>query len=127
VKKYLSLTLVCLLLNLTCASTASASVAEKEAQLIEKVRVGVAKLGSGPKSHVELKLRDGRKLKGYISEISDDHFVVMDSENGTAVPVAYTQVKQVKGNNLSTGAKIAIGVVIVFAAAVILALIFPTR
>jgi hypothetical protein len=126
-KKCLSLVLVGLLLNLICVSTASASVPEKEIQFIEKVRAGVAKLGTGTQSRVEVKLRDGRKLKGYIGEIGDDHFVVMDSKDGVAVPVAYPQVKQVKGNNLSTGVKIAIGVVLVFAAGVLLAIIFPTR
>jgi hypothetical protein len=39
----------------------------------------------------------------------------MNSKTGQTVPVAYSNVKQVKGNNLSTGVKIIIGVAIIFA------------
>ena len=52
-------------------------------------------------------------IKDYISEVGEDSFVVVDAKTGTATTVAYSQVKQVKGNNLSTGAKIAIGVAII--------------
>ncbi|MGI9067261.1 MAG: hypothetical protein ACR2HX_12780 [Pyrinomonadaceae bacterium] len=39
----------------------------------------------------------------------------MNAKTGEVVTVAYPQVKQVQGNNLSTGAKIAIGVAIIAA------------
>ena len=43
-----------------------------------------------------------------MSETAEDHFVIVDDKIGaTAVP---PQVKKVKGNNLSTGAQIAIAV-----------------
>lgn len=51
-------------------------------------------------------------MKGYVQEIAEDHFVVVDDRTGLTTAIAYTQVKQVKGNNLSTGAKIAIFVLI---------------
>lgn len=82
----------------------------KEAAFTEKVKAEIAKLGTGPSAQVQIKLRDKTKLKGYIKESNDDHFVLVNEKTGAATEVAYPQVKQVKGNNLSTGAKVAIGV-----------------
>ena len=48
-----------------------------------------------------------------MSEVNADSFVVINDETGTTREVPYPQAKQVKGNNLSTGVKIAIGVGIV--------------
>lgn len=48
----------------------------------------------------------------------------MDVKTGAATTVPYPQVKQVKGNNLSTGTKIAIGLGIVAGVILFLALLF---
>ncbi|MGA9770201.1 MAG: hypothetical protein WBV94_14265 [Blastocatellia bacterium] len=110
-KKALSLLLAGLLIQLICVQTATASpVADKQTKLAEKVKEGVSKLGVGKEALVELKLRDKTKLAGYVSEVKDDSFVVSDAKTGDATTIAYTNVVQVKGHNLSTGAKIAIGI-----------------
>ena len=44
-----------------------------------------------------------------------ESFAVVDDKTGAATTVTYPQVKQVKGNNLSTGVKIAIGIAIFLA------------
>ena len=106
--------LIVLLLNVMGVNFAYAgSKEEKEARFAEKVKDGIAKLGIGTEARVELKLRNKTKLKGYVSELNADSFTVID-ENGTATEVAYPNVKQVKGNNLSKGAiaTIAIGVAV---------------
>ena len=100
---------------LICGSSTFATSKDKEGKTGEKVRAGILKLGIGPSARVEVKLRDKTKLKGYIDQVAEDHFVVIDDSTGAATSVAYPQVKQVKGNNLSTGAKIAIGVGIALA------------
>ncbi len=110
-KKLISLVVASALVLFLCSTSVAAnSKEEKEAKLAEKVKTGIAKLGTGPSARIEVKLRDKRRLKGYVSKLSDDHFVVIDDKTGVATEVPYPQVKQVKGNNLSTGAKIAIGV-----------------
>lgn len=114
--KVLLLALVFLLANLVCfTATSAASTTEKESQFADKVKASIVKLGTGPEAHVELKLRDGTKLKGYIAEIGVDHFVVADAKTGATTAVQYPQVKKVKGNNLSTGVQIAIVVVVALA------------
>ena len=55
--------------------------------------------------------------------MDEERFTVTD-KTGAATSVAYPQVKSVQGNNLSTGAKIAIGVGI--AAALIFAILWYT-
>lgn len=109
-KKMLSLALAGLIIH--CVGFAPAPAAtkeEKQARFTEKVKAGVAKLGTGEAARVRVKLRDQTKLEGYIAEAGDADFVVVNAKSGAATRVAYPQVQQVKGNNLSTGAKIAIG------------------
>lgn len=104
-------------------SALAASVSAKEAAQTEKVKAAIAKLGTGLSARVEITLHDKSKLKGYIKEANDEHFVVVHT-TGAATEVAYPQVRKVKGNNLSTGAKVAIGVGV---GIVILLLVFKDR
>lgn len=122
-KKLFSLALVALLLNLAGMRLVYAdSKEEKQARFAEKVKASVLKLGTGEAARVKVKLRDKSKLEGYISAADGEGFIVTNPGSGMATQVAYPQVKSVKGNNLSTGAKIAIGVGI--AAAVILTILW---
>ena len=114
--------LVALFLSITAPSPVLAgSNPDKEVRLAQKVKTEIAKLGIGPEARVDLTLRDKTKLKGYISEVGNESFAVINDKTGSATTVKYPQVKQVKGNNLSTGAKIAIGIGILFAVCLILA------
>ena len=79
---------------------------EKQARSAAKVKQKISELGTGKNARVEVQLKDGTKLKGYVSEIKDDSFVVIGSESGAVTPIAYSQVKRLKGRGLSTGAKI---------------------
>ena len=113
IRKFLALLVVSILIQAVCVNTASANVKpDKQARSTEKVRLGISKLGVGPESKVEVRLRDRSKLAGYIREIKEDSFVVAEAKTGAPVSVAYSNVAQVKGQNLSTGAKIAIGIAI---------------
>ena len=124
-KKLLSLSLVALLINLAGVSPAyAASKEEKQARFAEKVKASVLKLGTGEAARVKIKLRDKTKLAGYISAADGEGFTVVDSKTGMATTIAYPQVKSVQGHNLSTGAKIAIGVGI--AAAIIFIILWYT-
>jgi hypothetical protein len=124
-KKLLSLSLVALLINLAAVMPAyAASKEEKQARFAEKVKASVLKFGTGEAARVKIKLRDKTKLAGYISAADGEGFTVIDSKTGMATTIAYPQVKSVQGNNLSTRAKIAIGVGI--AAAIIFAILWYT-
>ena len=121
-KKSLSLLLVGLLILIASPIASAGTRAEKQAQKIEKVRAAILSLGVGPEARIKVKLRDKTKLEGYIKEAGDDHFVITDARTGTDTSVAYPQVKTAQGQNLSKGAKIAIGVGV--AAAVVIVILF---
>jgi hypothetical protein len=112
--------LALLLINAGAATALAKSAAEKEAARAAKVQQAVAKLGTGEAARVRLELRDGSKLGGYVSAAGGESFTVTSPKTGVATVVPYPQVKKVSGNNLSTGAKVAIGVGIVAAVVIIL-------
>ena len=116
-KKSIVLILVSLLV--TAPSTWAKSKAEKDA---EKIRTAILQLGTGPDARVSLKLRDKTKVGGYIQAANADSVVVVDTNTGATTNVPYPSVTQVKGNNLSTGAKVAI--VLGITAAVLAILLF---
>ena len=120
-KKYLAVILAVLVINLSLSAVAFGETKEgKEGKFAEKVKANVTKLGTGKDARVEVKLKDGTKLKGYVSQINENSFVVMDEKTVTPTEVPYPQTKQIKGNNLSTGLKIAIGVGIALAVILII-------
>ena len=109
-RKVLSLVVTGLLINVVAVSSSYARPQDDQARNIEKVKENVRKLGVGEDARVEVKLYDGRKVKGYIREAGEDNFTVIDSKSGTVTTVAYSQVKQLKGTNRSTAAKVGINV-----------------
>jgi len=122
-KKLLAFVLAALLINLVCITSAPANPkVDKEMQFASRVKAAILKLGTGPQSRVEVKLREGTKLKGYIAEAGENHFVVVDEKSGAAREVPYPQVKQVKGNNLSSGAWIAITAGVIIGTVLLLAI-----
>jgi preprotein translocase subunit SecF len=120
-KKICSAILAALLLQAAAAPAFANANPKKEAERAEKVQAQLSKLGTGRDALVRVELRDKTKLEGYVSEAGADTFTVTDAKgNATAVP--YHQVKKAQGNNLSTGAKIAIGASV--AAAVVLIVLY---
>lgn len=109
--------LIALLLLTPLTATATPA---KEARHTEKIKAGIAKLGLGTDARVKLKLKDNSKLSGYISAIGDETFVITDVKTETPITVAYPNVAQVQGNNLSTRTKIIIGVSVVVAIIIVL-------
>lgn len=118
-KKIVSVTLIAVLMQVIFAGETFAET--KEEKRIAKVRSEIAKLGTGTDARIKVKLKDKTQIEGYLAETDANQFVVMNAKTGEAVPVPYHSVKQVRGNNLSTGAFIAIAfgifiVVIILAA-----------
>lgn len=108
-KQTLSLILIGLILNLTFYTTTARANTndEKEAKFADKVKSELLKLGTGTEAKVQIKLKDGTKYKGYLSEANQDNFTVVDAKmNKNTIP--YSQVKQVKGKNNLTGGEIAL-------------------
>lgn len=81
----------------------------KQEKKTEKVKEKIKKLGVGERVKIKADLYNGTSYQGYVSEATDDNFIVVD-KNGDSHTVKYSDVDKVGGKNLSTGAKIAIGI-----------------
>ena len=125
--KIMALLLAGLLIHLAMpASVCASSKEEKQVRFVEKTRTNISKLGVGPAAQIQVKLRDKTSLAGFVREVNDASFVVVNSKTGTPTTVAYADVTQVKGHNLSTGAKIAIGIGIGAAVFILLGILLYT-
>ena len=79
-------------------------------QKAAKVKADVARRGTGEKARVVVRLLDGSKLKGHVSQAGNDSFTLTDSGSGQARTLSYSEVAQVKKpGGLPLGAKIGIG------------------
>lgn len=122
-KQVISILLIAFLANLTFVRTACAATeTEKTVRFAEKVKSNIVKLGTGKTALIKVKLKDKSKFEGYVSAVDEKTFTIADSKTNTVTTIEYSRVKSAKGKNLSTGAKIGIGVGI--AAAVIIFLIY---
>lgn len=121
-RKFLILAMAALLVQITVAQVAIARTpSEKEARSAEKIKAGIAKLGTGKQALVKVKLRDGTKLAGYVSEANENCFVIVDPKTGLSTTVAYPSVKQARRNNLSGGAWAAITIGVLVAVGIFVA------
>jgi len=112
IKKYLSFALCCLLLVTANSSLISAQTkTDNDASSVAKIKATVIKRGTGEKKRVTVKMLDGMKLKGYISQSGEDTFTLTDSKTKQSNSIAYRDVAEVK-NRLTKGDKIALGIVI---------------
>jgi len=59
----------------------------------EETRAEVRKLGFGKR--VKIKLGDGTKVRGRITGLADDQFIVTDSETGSTTRVGYANVASI--------------------------------
>jgi hypothetical protein len=89
----------------TQAPAENATAQTPEQRKAAKVKAEVAKRGVGEKARVQVKLRDGHELKGYISRIEDDSFE-LQTDPGTLDPlpakdrlltIPYAEVVKIRG------------------------------
>ncbi len=110
-KKYLSLVLIGALSHMMLLMTPTSVNGQTEKDTRLTAKADVAAFGIGPDARVSVKLREGKKLKGYISQAGEDSFVITDSKTGSTTSIAYAEVAEVKRKKgLSTGKAILIGV-----------------
>jgi hypothetical protein len=91
----------------------AASKAEKQAKLAAQVKHKLSNFGVGENARLAVKVRGSKAiLGGYVESTGEESFVLKNLKTGESTTVAYTEVTQARGHNLSTGAKIAIGIAI---------------
>ena len=98
-RKALSAALPVLLIMMTATIGSSQSRTRDDVPVPEQIRAKVAKLGTGKRARAEVIFKDFRKLKGYIGEISENGFTLVDPKRGTVTNISYDEVRQVKNRN----------------------------
>ena len=95
-KQFLSIALIALFISVISAQPVLAQTGAGENQKIEEIKAKVRELGVGREARVELTLNNGRKVKGHIGEIADEHFVLVDRKSGTLISIRYSEVTKLK-------------------------------
>jgi PBP1b-binding outer membrane lipoprotein LpoB len=127
-KKILSLVLAALLINVCgmagvhaatkdpARDAAAATVEEgadgqqpADAKSVEKIKKQVALIGSTSKEIITVKLRDKKAKTGYVSEITDDHFTLIDKTSPTSI--GYDDVAKIRRTHLTTKTMNVLGIV----------------
>lgn len=109
-RKFLSFVLAGLLINAASAAPVFADTQqEKAARMTQKVRDAILKIGTGVNARVAVKLQNKAKLKGYVHQAGEENFLIVDVKTGEATTVAYSEVKQMKGENRSAGRRVSVG------------------
>jgi hypothetical protein len=111
-KKYVSLVLVLLLTNVFLVVPAQARTRTvKQEQTVEEIKIKVAKLGVGAKARATVRMKDGTKIKGYITEARDNNFVMRDRKTNEPHVINYADVAKVEKNSgHSTARNLALGI-----------------
>jgi hypothetical protein len=112
IKKWLSLSLSCLLLLTTNSplQVFAQTRTDNETSAAARIKANVLRFGSGEKSRIKVRMLDGTKMDGFISQTGEDSFNLTNSKTRQSTSIAYRDVAQVKGIGLSKGAKIGLGV-----------------
>ena len=111
---FLALVLICV--PLAHLAHAQSGAPDATAQ----IKADVAKRIANKKTHVNIELRNGDKLKGRIEQADDSKFTIRQDKTGNKVELSYSDVLKVKGQGLGTGATIGL---IVTAAVVVVGLV----
>ena len=122
-KNHLTIILIGSLVFLASGGQTLARSSGKDKVLtVEAIKTKITKLGIGEKARAQIKLRNGQKIKGYVSNAGERDFALTDGKSGQTTTIAYADVVEVKKPGMSKRSKILIGVGIgIVATAAILA------
>ncbi len=109
-KRILASLLAALLLNICVPSVRAQQQPNREEKHIKKIKKEVAfQKRWNPEDPITVSLQDGSKVKGYIAEVFDDHFMLTDRRGRQPISVDYAQVKETK-TGFGRNSKIALGI-----------------
>ena len=104
---------------------ATRAAAQAPQMAADQAKTEVAKLGLGEKARATITLKNGTKIKGYVSRADENDFVIRDRKTDSPTTINYADVAKVQKNRgHSTARNLAIGIGI--GAGALLAIIFIT-
>jgi hypothetical protein len=105
IRTCLNYLLAALLLLGPVAQTAIAAPKGGQRPSAEEIKIKVAKLGTGAKAKATVWLADGTKVKGYISQASENDFVMRDRKTDVPTTIGYADVVKFDRNRGHSTAK----------------------
>ena len=100
-----ALVVVCVFSIQTSAQQPTQTGRDKHAEKIRKYVKTLKRWDVG--DPVTVKLNDGAKVKGHVTEVADDYFVVTDRKTGQSTSINYSSVKDIR-EGMGTRTKIGI-------------------
>jgi hypothetical protein len=86
----------------------------KQAPTIEEIKIQVNRVGVGEKARATITTRDGAKIKGYVSRVGDDDFVIRDRKTDAPTTLRYADVVKVErhhgGHSIARNILIGVGI-----------------
>jgi len=114
-----------MLITANASFISAQSNTENKDSSIAKVKARITERSTAKNTYIKVKMLDGKKLSGDITQAGEDSFTLTDSQTKQSTSIAYRDVAQVKGKGLSTTNKIAIGVLAGAAAIVLTIVLIP--
>lgn len=108
-KKYLALVIVGSLF-LFFPGHMLARSQKDDALAVDKIKTKITRLGIGEKARAQIKLRNGQRIKGYVSNVGEKDFALTDGKSGQTTTISYADVVEVKKPGMSKRTKILLGV-----------------
>lgn len=101
----------CLLAVLCLMLPVTRLVAQVPQATVDRAKIEVAKLGLGAKARAKITLKNGTKVKGYVSRADENDFVVRDRKTDTPTTINYADVAKVqKESGHSTARNLGLGI-----------------
>lgn len=108
-KKHLALALIVVLVYIpSIGSTQADASTQESARARDEMKETLAKFGVGEKARVKVKLRNRSEVKGYVSGVGAENFIVTDKKSGRDITLTYSEVVSIKRDGRSLGGRIAI-------------------
>ena len=81
-------------LAIICSTVGPIFAQTKADKKAAKMKAEITKLGTGPTAHIYLRLNDGSRVAGYVSEIKADSFVIVSDQSGAATEIQYADAEK---------------------------------
>jgi len=118
-KNNLSLTLIICLIH-TIAVTSATARPQANKTLSQKVKEGIARIGTGKDTSVTVEMKNKTVVKGFVNEAGEESFIIRDLTSDKSTSIAYSDVKKIVGKNIATGQNMSVGKTITLVGVVVL-------
>jgi hypothetical protein len=125
-KRMIACMLICLIIPVGMPEVAMCDTTlDKDSQRHERIKAQLFKIGTGPKTDVEVVLDDKQKVRGNILEVGESDFKIMNKSNATVTTITYPQVQKVKVHRWSGKTKAIVGIALIVGIVIAVAVALP--